>query len=364
MTKKELQQLIAQGEDSCLQFKADIRNADSLAAEMVAFSNGHGGRILIGVNNDGQQPGLSREDVERLNQLISNAASQHIRSPINPLTENVAVGRGRVVIVLTVPAGFDKPYFDRKGVIWLKSGADKRRIQSKEELRRLFQAVDLLRADEVPTKATIKALDKLRFRDFLRDVYGMDLPGKPKQLEKLLENMNLAQDSRLNLAGLLLFGEQPQFIKPTCMIKAAAFPGNDVTAKAYLDSEDFEGPLPAQFNGAMGFIMRNLRKVQAGRGVNTLGESEIPRSVFEELVVNALIHRDYFICAPIRIFVFTNRIEIISPGHLPNNLTIEKIKAGNSNIRNSTLVRSVILDCWAVWGYFCCFGLGMKIGFF
>ena len=322
MTKKELQQLVARGEDSHLQFKADVRNADSLAAEMVAFSNSDGGSLLIGVDNHGKINGLSPDDVGRINQLISNTASQHIRSPISPITDNISMGRGRVVIKVTIPKGLDKPYFDRKGVIWLKTGADKRRVQSKEELRRLFQAVDLLHADEVPTKATIKALDKLRFRDFLRDVYGMDLPGKPKQLEKLLENLNLAQDGRLNLAGLLLFGEQPQFIKPTCMIKAAAFPGNDVTAKEYLDSEDFEGPMPAQFNGAMGFIMRNLRKVQAGRSVNTLGEPEIPRSVFEELLVNALIHRDYFISAPIRIFVFTNRIEIISPGHLPNNLTV------------------------------------------
>ena len=84
-----------------------------------------------------------------------------------------------------------------------------------------------------------------------------------------------------------------------------------------------------------------LRKVQAGRGVNTLGEPEIPRIVFEELLVNALVHRDYFISAPIRLFVFADRIEIISPGHLPNHLTIEKIKAGNSNIRNPILASFV-----------------------
>lgn len=84
--------------------------------------------------------------------------------------------------------------------------------------------------------------------------------------------------------------------------------------------------------------MRNLHKVQAGRGVNAPGVSEIPESVFEELLVNALVHRDYLVSAPIRIFIFDNRIEIISPGHLPNNLTVEKILAGNSNIRNPILV--------------------------
>lgn len=88
----------------------------------------------------------------------------------------------------------------------------------------------------------------------------------------------------------------------------------------------------------MAFIMRNLHKIQAGRGVNAPGKPEIPEGVFEELLVNALMHRDYLISSPIRIFVYGNRIEIISPGTLPNNLTVEKIRNGNSNIRNPVLV--------------------------
>ena len=91
----------------------------------------------------------------------------------------------------------------------------------------------------------------------------------------------------------------------------------------------------------MAFILRNLHKLQAGRGVNAPGESEIPVAVFEELLVNALVHRDYLVSAPVRLFVFSNRIEIISPGHLPNNLTVEKIRAGNSNIRNPILASYV-----------------------
>jgi len=91
----------------------------------------------------------------------------------------------------------------------------------------------------------------------------------------------------------------------------------------------------------MAFIMRNLHKIQAGRGVNSPGTPEIPPAVFEELLVNALVHRDYLVSAAIRIFIFDNRIEIINPGHLPNNLTVEKIKEGNSNIRNPILVSFV-----------------------
>ncbi len=87
--------------------------------------------------------------------------------------------------------------------------------------------------------------------------------------------------------------------------------------------------------------MRNLHKVQAGRGVNAPGTPEIPPSVFEELLVNALIHRDYLVSATIRLFIFDDRIEIISPGHLPNNLTVERMRAGISNIRNPILVSYV-----------------------
>jgi len=95
------------------------------------------------------------------------------------------------------------------------------------------------------------------------------------------------------------------------------------------------------FNDSLSFVMRNLHKVQDGRGVNAPGLPEIPEAVFEEILVNALIHRDYLVSAPIRLFIFDNRIEIISPGHLPNNLTVERIRAGISNIRNPILVSFV-----------------------
>ena len=151
--------------------------------------------------------------------------------------------------------------------------------------------------------------------------------------------MNLAADNgMLNLAGVLLFAEKPERIKPQFIVKAIRYPGNDIHSTTYLDTEDFSGPLGRVFDDSLAFVMRNLQKIQAGRGVNAPGVPEIPVSVFEELLVNALVHRDYLISAPIRLFIFDNRIEIISPGHLPNNLTVGKILAGNSNIRNPILV--------------------------
>lgn len=332
----ELEKVIPHGEDGQNQFKLDIRASDSIAAEMVAFSNSRGGKIYIGVADHGEIVGLSSKDVSRVNQLLSNAASQFVRSPITFQTQNILVGPDRVVIVVTIPEGIDKPYFDHHGVIWLKSGSDKRRIHSKEELRRLFQDVDLLHADEVPTRAGIEALDLKLFTKFLKKIYHEDLPESiPKRLQ-LLENMNLAVGSHLNLAGLLLFAEKPYFFKPAFIIKAVSYPGTAI-GMHYLDSEDFEGPLTEIFQGALLFIMRNLRKIQNNKSVNSIGDPEIPQLVFEELLVNALIHRDYFISAPVRLFVFEDRIEIINPGSLPDHLTIEKIQAGNSIQRNPTL---------------------------
>jgi ATP-dependent DNA helicase RecG len=342
MTLKELKAQISLGKDSRHQFKRDVTNADSLAAEMAAFANSDGGVIFFGVADDGTLPGLGRIDVKRINQLIGNAALQHVRSPLTVQTENVAVDDGRVIIVLTIPRGQDRPYFDRNGVIWLKSGADKRRVNSKEELRRLFQSVDQFHADELPTKAGIDKLDKLRFRDFLRDVYKQDFPDSPIELTRLLQNMDLAtENGMLNLAGVLLFAERPEWIKPQFIIKAIRYPGNEIHSTDYLDTEDFTGPFRKIFEDALAFVMRNLHKIQAGRGVNAPGIPEIPPSVFEELLVNALIHRDYLVSATIRLFIFDNRIEIISPGHLPNNLTVERIRVGISNIRNPILVSYV-----------------------
>jgi len=327
------------GEDSTRQFKADIRNADSLASEMAAMANADGGIIFIGVADNGSVQGLSTADVARINQLISNAAGNLIRSPLNVTTRNLLAPGGRIVILLNVPRGLNKPYFDKNGVIWLKSGSDKRRINSREELQRLFQFTEQFHADETPTKANLDKLDRLRFRDFLKKYYKIDYPDKPDELNRLLQNMNLADsDGRLNLAGVLLFAENPELVKPQFVIKSIRYPGNQIHPDKYLDTEDFAGPIKRVFDDALAFIMRNMHKLQGEGSVNYPGNPEIPPEVFEELLVNALVHRDYFVSAPIRLFIYDNRIEIISPGHLPNNLTIAKIRAGNSNIRNPILV--------------------------
>ena len=159
--------------------------------------------------------------------------------------------------------------------------------------------------------------------------------GQP--LPQLLRNLNLARDGIPNLAGLLLFGNAPHVFKPAFVIKAVAFPGTVPHDSHYLDSEDIEGTLPEQYRHGMAFIKRNLHHVQGNQGFNSPGQLEVPEEVFEELLVNALVHREYFISAAVRLLIFADRIEIISPGHLPNHLDIEQIRFGLSNLRNPAL---------------------------
>lgn len=208
----------------------------------------------------------------------------------------------------------------------------------REELQRLFQDSSLVHADEAPVPSmSLSDLDMDYFKRVFGRLTGLDFDLQAMPPERLLSNMNLLRDGRVNLSCALLFGGNLRSRLPAFGVKAARYPGEDVSGGRYLDSRDFQDKLAVVFSEALSFVMLNLRYSQAGQGVNSLAKPEIDRAVFEELIANALIHRDYFISAPVRIFIFRDRIEIVSPGHLPNNLRVEHIKNGNSNIRNPLL---------------------------
>jgi ATP-dependent DNA helicase RecG len=330
----ELIELIGRGEDSHTQFKEnqEVTNAQSLAGELVAFANTKGGRIIIGVKDDGVVTGLSGQDIRRINQLLSNTASQGVHPSINPETENVSVG-GRLVMVVTVREGISKPYSDNGGVIWVKCGPDKRRVTAREEIQRMLQSAGLVHADEVPVEGTTGAdVDLAHFREFFEKSYGEPLEERDAPVK--LENLRLARNGVLNLAGLLLFARYPQRHRPELVVKAVSFVGSDPAGDRYRDSQDIGGCLRDIHARTISFLQRNLRRIQAGQGFNTEGELEVPASALEELVVNMLVHRDYFISAPWKLMLFDDRIELISPGSLPNNLTVENIRNGISNMRN------------------------------
>ena len=337
METTELLEIAARGEDSTHQFKVEATNATSLAREIVAFANSGGGQIFIGLADDGTVHGLSGAQVGAVNQIIANASTQSVRPSINVSSENVAVHNG-VVVVVTVPDGIGKPYQDNEGSFWVKNGSDKRKVTAREEIQRMFQSALLVHGDDVIVPGTSLAdVDGEVFRKFFKLRFGDDFDAQERSLGQVLTNMRLVSGGTLTVAGVLLFGKTPELFLPVCHVKAVRFPGNEIHATTFLDSADIRGRIQQQFEDTLGFVLRNIRFEQGTQGVNAVGTPEIPRIVFEELVANALIHRDFFVSAPIRIFVFDNRIEIISPGHLPNNLTVANIRSGNSNIRNPIL---------------------------
>ena len=313
MTAEQLQALILLGEHSRQQFKRRISHPDALAAELVAFSNSGGGTLLIGVDDDGAIAGLDAAEVRRSNQMLSNTASQHMRPPISFQTENVQTEQG-LVIVVSIPDGISKPYLDHQGRIWIKQGADKRQLIAREELQRMFQRAALGYADVVPVADTTSAdLNEIAFRRYLEQHYGDNSDYAKLPLDAVLQNLGLGDGRELNLSGLLLFGSNPQRWRPVCSVKAVAFPGTRLTDTRYLDSQDIGGTLINQYTEALAFIKRNLHRVQGDQGFNSPGILEIPELLLQELLVNALVHRDYFTSAPIRIMVFTDRLEIIAP---------------------------------------------------
>ena len=332
-----LLELLEKGEDSSRQFKRDVTNADSLAGDFVAFSNGAGGKMFIGVNDDGSISGLSGEDIRRLNQLISNTASQNVKPAINPVTENTKTDGGLVMIV-DIPSGINKPYQDNNGVFWVKSGSDKRKTTSREEIQRLLHKANLIHADEIPVQGTtIDDMDMDYFNEFFLKRFGETLEMQKQPMPIILENMKLLKDGLLTVGGTLLFAKNPNFALPAFIVKAGAFDANDLSTSNYNDSRDITGKISEVCKQTVYFVLSNLRHLQKEQGFNSVGIPEIPHEAVEELVANALIHRDYFISAPIRVFIFRNRVEIISPGHLPNNLTVENIISGISNARNPAL---------------------------
>jgi ATP-dependent DNA helicase RecG len=194
-----------------------------------------------------------------------------------------------------------------------------------------------MHGDEIPVRGTsVQDVDLSVFGPFYEKVFGepLDQEQGPEGLWRTLRNMSVCSDEGLNVAGTLLYARFPSYRLPVYIVKAVAYPGNSIDIDNYDDSQDITGTLQDQYRASLTFILRNLRHLQGDKDINTEGDLEVPRIVFQELVANSLIHRDYFISAPIRIFVFAKRIEIISPGYLPNNLTVENIKNGNSNIRN------------------------------
>jgi ATP-dependent DNA helicase RecG len=342
MNAADLLNLVSGGENSHVQFKENITNAVSVAQEIVAFSNSRGGTLLVGINDKtGAIIGLSFADLQRINNLLTTAANDHVKSAVVIETETVDVD-GKKILVAHIPEGSDKPYMDKDGLVFIKNGSDKRKVTSKEELSRLLQSSGNLYAEQMLLQSsTINDLEWGAFGEFYEKKYKEEFDRET--FYSKVENLSLGKDGKINVAGNLLFGKKPQRLCPDFYITAIWFQGNDLSGTKYNSSENIGGDLARMFRDAQRFVIGCLRKLQNGKDFNSLGDLEVPEIVINELLINALIHRDYFIQDSIKLFVFDNRIEIKSPGRLPNSLTTQQIKTGVSRRRNHILA-SYALD--------------------
>lgn len=339
MEALELLDIIQRGESSKVQFKERLPHQDSMAQEMAAFSNSEGGIIIIGVNDKtGVLNGLSFEEIQDVNQRLVGIATQSVFPSIIITTETVNVN-GSNIIVVSINEGISKPYKDRLGSIYIKNGSDKRRVTANEEIARLLQTGGMMYADEMIIRGTTSAdINSDYYKEFIYRKFNRTFADLGADLKQSLHNLNLMKDDSLTLAGLLLFSTNRQKYRPQFSVQCVAVNSKDLKGTEFTDNEPaFAGNLKEVFDQTIAFIDRNLKKIQSGESFNSSSVWEIPYEVFEELIVNALVHRDYFVNTTIKVIVYTDRIEIISPGKLPNSLTIDNILNGVSIPRNPIL---------------------------
>lgn len=337
MTQEELKDIARCGETTTIQFKEQFTGQKEIAKEMIAFANTLGGQIFFGIKDKtGELVGLSYDEIQTINRELGNAANEHVRPTIY-ITTDVVRAEGKHFLVCTVAQGKNKPYKGLNGEIWVKQGADKRRITENSEILTLFQDSGSYQADAAGvTDTNFGDLDRYALNDYLKKVYSLDLDILADKAEQLLKNIHVLNHNGIpTLAGYLFFGKHPEYYCPTFMVKAVSFFGNELAGTQYRDTKEIVGNMPQIYEKSMSFMKSNLHNIQEkGASFNTLGKLEISEEVLEEVLQNALVHRDLLRSAPIRIFIFDNRVEIISPGALAGGLTEEDIRSGKTFQRN------------------------------
>ena len=364
----DILKLINAGEVSGVQFKERILDKYDIACELVAFSNSHGGKLVVGIKDKtGEINALSYSEVQETTNLLSDIASENVVPSILIKIDTVEVEDGNLVVA-TVKEGLNKPYHDNKGIVWVKNGADKRKVFDNAELAEMMTDCGSFAPDEAGVRdATVNDLDTTTIKQFLGNRFERVLEkkgltgdafneasldmicsaiAKGHDCEKILRNLRFIRpDGTLTVAAMLLFGKYTQRWMPMMTAKCICFAGNSVGSKVFRDKvndADMEGNLLHQYDTIMDFFTRNLHNVQVGDEFNSMGKLEIPYTSLVEFTVNSLVHRSLNMKAPVRIFIFDNRVEIHSPGALPNGLTIDDIKAGTSMPRNMFLFNNAI----------------------
>ncbi len=374
MTHDELRALIRNGEDSLVEFKRDEARGHDVAKELAAFLNLEGGVLLLGVGDDGRITGAARGNLE---EWVAELCRSRIEPPVVPLMSWARGAEpGRDVLAVRVPRGADKPYarvHAGRRTYYIRVGSTSREA-SREELARMYQASgQLLYGSKPASGADLDALDRRRLREWLTRVVGGTAPDDEDvdEWETLLGNVDLmtaaAGRAHATIDGALLFGRAPNRHVPQAGIRAVCYPGAKPEYATRAD-EDLRGPMVALraadgslveiglVEMAWDFVRRNTPPGVRFDGPRRIDIWPYPEAVVREAVVNALVHRDYSIAGTdIMLAIYSDRLEIQSPGRLPNTMTPEKMRGGARYARSQTLV-NVMRD----YGYVEGRGMGVR----
>ncbi len=372
MTRTDLLELIKNGENSGTEFKRDTLDNRALAKEIVAFANHSGGRILLGVDDEGSVTGITRANLE---EWVMSACRDKIRPEIIPYYEVIHdVDPGRHVAVVRVERGWavHNVWHSNHRTYYIRVGTQSREA-SPEELARLFQQRGSFRLETRPVSgATLNDLDLRRLKDYFQRIRSQETPldEDVEGWNNLLVNTEVLSDEGgatvPTVAGLLLFGKNPNRFLPQSGMDAVAYSGRekDYTAKERMT---IRGPM-VPLSGSQGlvenglveqtveFIKRNTWvETHLKDGVRREDRWPYPEEALRETIVNALVHRDYLLSgSDIEVSVYADRLEVGSPGRLPNGITPERMLVGCRAARNQ-LLKDVMRD----YGYLEHMGMGI-----
>lgn len=335
MDEIELREIILKGEDLHTEFKEMIESNEDLAKSIVCFANTDGGKIIIGVTKAGEIVGV--ENIDETLRRIDDVAFNRCEPPVTVVTETLKID-DKTLIIVNIPKGEQRPYRTQSGFYYIRS-VNRCRQASRQELLRMFQATESMFYDEIEIhKASLQNLDVKKFISFLKDFMNIPVSNESEYLKNLMKNLKvISPTEKPTLAGLLFFGDKPQDFIPYAKIICAYIEGEEISIPPS-DKKDVSGDIMEMLENTMKFLKIYLREKHIIKGLEPEAHLEIPEKALREILINAIAHRDYTISSPIRVLIFVNRIEVHSPGKLPNTVTIESIKIGGSHVlRNPTI---------------------------
>jgi len=342
---------IKRGESESLEFKRELPSKDKKVMKtVVAFANGKGGRIIFGVENESLKiVGIEDTARARLQDALTDMISETCYPQIIPSFSWYNVD-GKSVLVLAVPSSPQCPYYIKsEGVtkgVYVRVGATTR-VAGPEKVHELQLKGQNRSYDEV-VEHTVPYATEAAISTLCKEISAYNgEPDKPVSLSQLL-SWNLLKKTESGYlpsnAFRLLTGDSIHFSGIQC----AVFQGADKVD--FLDRKEFFGPVYEQLENAQRFLMQYLRSAAEIKGLRRKDIYEIPLIALRETLANAIIHRNYLIPAYIQVSIFDDRVEIVSPGALYDNMLPEEMMSGVSRLRNKLLAdvfyRMKIVEKW------------------